>query len=130
MEIKDGFDFSSEDDNWAIGGLIGILIGLLGGPVGILFGSGLGISIGSFIDVDQDEDYHSILKSVSRDIKPNKSSVITIIDEENTKFTDKFLLDFNPDKIIRKSYINIQTDIYEHQDLEKKLAKEAKEKNY
>lgn len=119
LEIKDGFDFSNEDDNWAIGG-----------PVVLLLESGLGVAIGSFVDIDQDEEHHSILKSVSRNIKPNKSAMIVIIYEDNTEYIDEFLLDFTSDKVIRERYIDVQAEIHEHQDLEKQLAKEAHEKNY
>lgn len=128
LEIKDGFDFSDDDDNWAFGGLIGSIIGLIGGPIGLLLGSGLGISIGSLVDIDQERTQKSIFDSISKCIKPGKSAVIIVANEEDREFIDDFLKKFTSEEIIRESYLDVQAEIYEHRDLEKKLAKEARRK--
>ncbi|MGG5314490.1 hypothetical protein [Enterococcus sp. AZ072] len=125
LEIKDGFDLSQYEENWATGGLIGGLIGILGGPVGILLGSGLGMTIGSGFDLDELDDNQSILKQVGKELEADKLALISIIDETNTELLDHQLMKNGAVRIIRKSYVDVQTEIYENQELEKHLAKEA-----
>lgn len=127
LEIKDGFDVSDEQDNWAAGGLIGGLLGILGGPVGILLGSGLGMTIGSGFDLDDIEDHQSILIQVSKELKGNRLALITIAEESDNQLIDKRLIEAGAHKIIRKSYVDVQTEIFENQELEKQLAKEARQ---
>lgn len=126
LEIKDGFDFTANEDNWATGGLIGGFLGVIGGPVGILLGSGLGMTIGSGFDLDDIEDHQCILIQVSKELKGNRLALITIAEESDNQLIDKLLMETGAHKIIRKSYVDVQTEIFENQELENHLAKEAR----
>ncbi|MBP1041045.1 hypothetical protein I6N95_08520 [Vagococcus sp. BWB3-3] len=126
LEIKDGFDLSEYDDNWAAGGLIGGLLGILGGPVGVLLGSGLGMTIGTGFDLDELEDNQSVFKQVAQELGENKLALLTVADESDEQLLNQLLMKEGAVKIIRKSYVDVQTEIFENQELEKQLAKAAR----
>lgn len=126
IEVKDGFNFSDDNDNWATGGLIGSLIGMLGGPVGVLLGSGLGMTIGTGFDLDELDDTQSVLQNVVTDLAPSNLALIAIVDEVNPLLLDQFFAGLKATSVIRKSFVDAQAEVYQQEELEKKLAKEAK----
>lgn len=125
LVIKDGFDLT-DNDNWAVGGLIGGLIGILGGPVGILLGSGLGLTIGTGFDLDEADTNESVLSEVANELKPEKLALISILEEENARQLDNLLIEDGAMTIIRKKFVDVQAEIYQNQELENHLAKEAR----
>lgn len=128
LQVKDGYNFDDYGSNWATGGLLGSLIGILGGPVGVLAGGSLGTLIGTGVDADSIGDSVSIVHKIGSKIDNYQLGLMLIVDEPTTHELDHFLYDHGCSTIIRESYVDVQTEIYQAQELEEHLAKEAKKK--
>jgi len=128
LTVKDGYNLDDYGANWATGGLLGGVIGLLGGPVGVLLGGGLGTLIGSGVDASQADDTVNILKQVTSNLGNYELALLVIADENNNNELNQFFRTHGSSHIIRESFIDVQTEVYQAQELEEHLAKEAKRK--
>lgn len=126
--IKDGYNFDDYGSNWAAGGLIGGLIGIIGGPLGVLLGGSMGTLVGSGIDLDNQDETLKVGQQIISKLKNYQLALIMLVDEPSTNEIDDFLLSYNCDTIIRESYIDVQAEIYQAEELEERLAKEARQK--
>jgi uncharacterized membrane protein len=80
LRIPEGADNAS-GEGFAIGGLIGMLVGILGGPVGMLLGLGTGGLIGGLDDVDKADKEDQTLAQVGRHVPPGKNALLAEVDE-------------------------------------------------
>lgn len=126
--IKDGYNFDDYESNWAAGGLIGGLIGIIGGPVGVLLGGSMGTLIGSAVDMSTANESFNIAHQVISKLENNQLALFIMAEEPSHSELNDFLLSYNCDQIIRESYIDVQVEIYQAQELEERLAKEANKK--
>jgi len=80
LRIPEGADNAS-GEGFAIGGLIGMLVGILGGPVGMLLGLGAGGLIGGLDDLDRADKEDQTLAQVGRHVRPGKNALLAEVDE-------------------------------------------------
>ena len=80
LRLPEGADNTS-GEGFAIGGLIGMLVGILGGPVGMLLGLGTGGLIGGLDDLDKADREDQTLAQVGRHIPPGKNALLAEVDE-------------------------------------------------
>jgi uncharacterized membrane protein len=80
LRIPEGADNAS-GEGFAIGGLIGMLVGILGGPVGMLLGLGAGGLIGGLDDLDRADKQDQTLAQVGRHVPPGKNALLAEVDE-------------------------------------------------
>jgi uncharacterized membrane protein len=80
LRIPEGADNAS-GEGFAIGGLIGMLVGILGGPVGMLLGLGAGGLIGGLDDLDRADKEDQTLAQVGRHVPPGKNALLAEVDE-------------------------------------------------
>lgn len=126
--VKDGYNFDDYESNWAAGGIIGGLIGIIGGPIGILLGGSMGTLIGSAVDMSNADESFNIGRQVVSKLQNNQLALIIMAEEPSIDELDEFLFKYDCDQIIRESYVDVQVEIYQAQELEERLAKEANKK--
>jgi len=80
LRIPEGADNAS-GEGFAIGGLIGMLVGILGGPAGMLLGLGAGGLIGGLDDLDRADKEDQTLAQVGRHVRPGKNALLAEVDE-------------------------------------------------
>lgn len=125
---QDGFDtgVSTSNDTWR-GGLIGSLVGILGGPLGVLLGGSMGMMIGSAVDVGDIMKNASLIERAGDCIVDGETAVILLADEKfETALTAK-LNEFDV-TITRMSADEVAAEVKHAAEVERQLAKEAREK--
>lgn len=128
VEVKDGWSNGSNTTNWMTGGLIGALIGLLAGPLGMLMGGSLGLLVGSTMDSDTAVDDSNVIGKVASDLQDQHLALLIVAEELNDKELDNFLGQYGVLQIFRRDVPTVQAEIYQAQEAEKELRKQAKEK--
>lgn len=126
--IKDGWSNGDSGTSWASGGLIGGLVGMLGGPVGMLMGGSLGMLVGSVADADDAMDDNSIIQKVAHDLKDQHLALIVLAQEESPLELDGFLTHYGSTQIIRRDVAAVQAEIYQAEEAQKELQKQARAK--
>ena len=69
LETKDQVG-DTDLEGTAVGGIVGLIIGILGGPLGVLLGGATGLLIGSLFDLEDSDETESALGDISRAVEP------------------------------------------------------------
>ncbi len=124
----DGFDSGADtSDNTLIGGLVGSVIGILGGPLGVLLGGSIGLLAGSIADSNDADDNSSLIEYASRALGQGCTAIMALVQEGNPQAFDLRLQDFAC-TITRWDAAEISEEVEQARNIQKQLAKEAKEK--
>ena len=73
----------------AAGTTIGLVLGALTGPIGLLVGGATGAAVGSLVDVADDEDSWTVVRSVSRAVPPGRAAVVAVVAESTPDGLDR-----------------------------------------
>lgn len=127
ISIKDGYNLEQENNpSWITGGLIGGLIGILAGPVGLLLGGGYGMAIGMMTDSSEAASEVGLITQVVSKLENYNLALVAIVDEEDEEYLNIFFNKYNPTSIIRQNVLIVQSEIYQAEEIEKKLRKDMK----
>ncbi|MBO8195871.1 DUF1269 domain-containing protein, partial [Streptomyces oryzae] len=90
-EVVGEVDHISGATGWAVGGLVGALLGLVGGPKGALLGFGAGGLIGGGHDARRVVETNEGLEELTAEIPPGSTVVVADVKETSTGPADKAL---------------------------------------
>ncbi|CAM3993739.1 hypothetical protein CAMA108575_02725 [Catellicoccus marimammalium] len=127
LEIKESFGIAEDStSNTLFGGFIGLLFGLFTGGLGWALWTSVGILVGAMVDDHEDNKDNSLLTDMSKKLHDNHLSIIAVVDEDNYDVINH-TIDGLDAMITRYSMEDIKEEIEETKELNKKIAKEAKE---
>ncbi|EEL52394.1 MULTISPECIES: DUF1269 domain-containing protein [Bacillus cereus group] len=109
LSIEDFVDITGADKTNK-GGLVGMFVGILGGPFGVLLGGLIGSTIGIFQDKKEITHAHSVFENTLKSIKPGKTGVIAIV-EEQTEDTLNSMVQAGNGKIDRYPEAQLRSEI-------------------
>jgi uncharacterized membrane protein len=106
------------NEGWmALGGMaVGGLIGAIGGPVGILIGLYAGTAIGAISEIDHYDFAQDFIENVEKKVESGTVSLIAEIDEEDTDFVELSLNHYGA--IILKSSVEFAYDDYMNEQMD------------
>lgn len=81
--IVDTFGDDAVDDDVALGGLIGALVGLLGGPFGVLVGGSVGLFAGGIKGESDDDRNSSLISLVAGKIGEGQAGIVALVQEDD-----------------------------------------------
>ena len=87
LETKDHVG-DTELEGTAVGGTVGLIIGILGGPLGVLLGGATGLLIGSLFDMDDADETESALSDISRSVRPGHPALLAQVSEQTPDVVD------------------------------------------
>lgn len=129
--IKDGYRWNTDIGSaWISGGLIGGLIGILAGPLGMLLGASIGMLIGGVADWGSYEEDTvkniGIIQEMVNNLHENQLALVVVADEENEQELNDFFRSYGAASILRRSVASVQAEVYQAQETEKELRKQAR----
>jgi uncharacterized membrane protein len=124
LEVKDEVD----DDGiagTATGGILGLLIGVLFGPFGVLIGGATGLLIGSLFDMDDEDDTESVLADISRQARPDRTTLLAEADEPSPEVIDAAMAELGGD-VLRRTVVDVEAEIAAAEEAQKAAKRQAR----
>lgn len=128
VQIMDGFHKYNYGSGWLSGTLIGTMVGILGGPIGMLLGMSIGSLVGVSVDAGKMQNDNSTINHTVAHLSNYECILFILAEETSNNELDAFINQFNPTEVVRKSYVEVQAEVEHAQELQKTMAKEAKNK--
>ena len=92
VKVLDSFDTGvTTSDDMALGGLMGMCVGILGGPIGMLLGGSLGSLTGMTVDAADAIDNASMIEQIAGKLEDGAVALIGLTDEEDENILDEKL---------------------------------------
>ena len=92
VKVLDSFDTGvTTSDDMALGGLMGMCVGILGGPIGMLLGGSLGSLTGMTVDAADAIDNASMIEQIAGKLEDGAVALIGLTDEEDEGVLDEKL---------------------------------------
>ena len=92
VKVLDSFDTGvTTSDDMALGGLMGMCVGILGGPIGMLLGGSLGSLTGMTVDAVDAIDNASMIEQIAGKLEDGAVALIGLTDEEDEGVLDEKL---------------------------------------
>ena len=92
VKVLDSFDTGvTTSDDMALGGLMGMCVGILGGPIGMLLGGSLGSLTGMTVDAADAVDNASMIEQIAGKLEDGAVALIGLTDEEDEGVLDEKL---------------------------------------
>ena len=90
VKVLDSFDTGvTTSDDMALGGLMGMCVGILGGPIGMLLGGSLGSLTGMTVDAADAIDNASMIEQIAGKLEDGAVALIGLTDEEDEGVFDE-----------------------------------------
>lgn len=128
VKIMDGFNKYNYGSGWISGTLIGTMVGILGGPIGMLLGMSIGSLVGVSMDANKIKDDNSTINQVVAHLANYECILFILAEETSNNELDAFINQFNPTEVLRKSYVEVQAEVDHAKEMEKSMARDAKQK--
>lgn len=126
--VLDGFGVGENTLNsTAMGGTVGMLLGVLGGPVGMLLGAGFGALVGINADASDTLYEASLLEQIAEKLDDGMVAVIALADEETTDALDALMSKFDT-VIARFDADDVAAEVEEACDMQVEMARQARMK--
>lgn len=126
LEIKESVGLEDNDASGTLaGGLVGAILGLFTGGFGWILWGSIGLLVGALFDDHEDNKEQSLLEDMSKKIHHNNLSIIAVADESNYNIIDH-QFDGLHATITRYDMSDIENEIEETNELNKRIAKAAK----
>lgn len=109
----------------AIGGTVGLLVGILGGPLGVLLGGSYGLLVGSIFDVDDAETTQSVLADISKEVRPTRTALLAQVTEQSPEVIDAAMAKLGG-QVFRRPVADVEDEIAAAQEAEHKAKREAR----
>ena len=124
----DAFDTGAETrDDTAVGGLIGMLVGVLGGPFGMLLGSSIGMLTGSAIDTGDASHNASLIEMVTEQLTDGEVALIALEQETEEGSAQRMLSKFDV-TVVEEDAAQVAEEVEEAVHAQKEMEKEARAK--
>lgn len=124
--VLDGFDTGVETtDDTAIGGLVGMTLGILGGPVGMLLGAGYGALVGMNVDAADALFGASMLEQIAEKLDDGMVALVALADEENEEALDKQLGGYDA-VVARFDADVVEEEVDKAYEMQKEMARQAR----
>ena len=95
-DVLDGFDTGIDSANdTAIGGLLGMTIGILGGPIGMLLGGTYGALAGANLDTAESVFGMSMLEQIADKLDDGMVAIVALADEKKEAALDERFADYD-----------------------------------
>lgn len=125
LKALDSFDTGAKtSDDTAIGGLIGMCVGVLGGPIGMLLGAGWGSLAGMTLDAADAADGASLIEQIA-DKLDDGVALIGLSDEEDESVLDNKLSAYKT-TIARFDAAVVAQEVEAAREMQKEMARQAK----
>jgi uncharacterized membrane protein len=124
VEVKDQVG-DAPYEGTAVGGTIGLLVGILGGPLGVLLGGSYGLLVGSLFDVDDAETTESVLADISKEVRPTRTAVLAQVTEQSPEVIDAAMAKLGGE-VLRRPLADVEDEIAVAQEAEHKAKREAR----
>jgi len=124
LEIKDEIDDNGVTGT-ATGGILGLLIGVLFGPFGVLIGGATGLLIGSLFDIDDDDDTESVLADISRQARPDHTTLLAEVGEPSPDVIDTAMSELGGD-VLRRTAADVEAEIAAADEAQKAAKRQAR----
>jgi uncharacterized membrane protein len=111
----------------AMGGVVGLIVGVLGGPLGILIGGYTGLLVGSLFDMDETDHTESALGDVARSVRPGHPALIAVATEQSTEVLDAAMKTLDG-TIVRRTLEEVLAEIAAAEDAQRAAEREARKK--
>lgn len=126
--VLDGFDTGANTLNdTAMGGAIGMLLGVLGGPVGMLLGAGYGALVGMNVDAADSLYGASMLEQIADKLDDGMVAIVALAAEETNDALDAIMSKFDT-VIARFDADAVSAEVDEAYEIEKEMARQARMK--
>lgn len=124
----DTFDTGVEtNDDTAMGGLLGGLIGILGGPLGMLLGGSLGMLTGSALDTEDAIHNASLIEKVTEQLVDSEV-VLIALEQENAEGAAQRALSKFDVSIVEEDAAEVAEEVEEAIRVQKEMEREARAK--
>ena len=124
--VLDGFDTGANTLNdTAIGGTIGMLIGVLGGPIGMLLGAGYGALVGMNVDAADSLYGASMLEQIADKLDDGMVAVVALAAEEKNDAVDELMSKFDT-VIARFDADAVAAEVDEAVEMQAEMARQAR----
>ena len=125
LKALDSFDTGAKtSDDTAIGGLIGMCVGVLGGSIGMLLGAGWGSLAGMTLDAADAADGASLIEQIA-DKLDDGVALIGLSDEEDESVLDNKLSAYKT-TIARFDAAVVAQEVEAAREMQKEMARQAK----
>ncbi len=125
LKVLDSFDTGVKTtDDTALGGLVGMCIGMLGGPVGMLLGAGWGSLAGMTIDAADAADGASLIEQIAGKLDDGVA-LIGLTDEEDESVLDNKLSNYKA-VIARFDAAVVSQEVDTAREMQAEMARQAK----
>ncbi len=125
LKVLDSFDTGVKTaDDAALGGLIGMCIGILGGPIGMLLGAGWGSLAGMTIDASDAVDAASLIEQIAGKLDEGVT-LIGLTDEADESILDNKLSAYKT-VIARFDAAVVSQEVDTAREIQKEMARQAK----
>ena len=126
--VLDGFDTGANTLNdTAMGGAMGMLLGVLGGPVGMLLGAGYGALIGMNLDAADSAYGASMLEQIADKLDDGTVAIVALAAEETNDALDAMMSKFDT-VIARFDADVVGEEVDEAYEMQKEMARQARMK--
>lgn len=115
------------NDDTAIGGVVGSLIGVIGGPLGVLLGGSAGVMTGSIKDTAEAISGQSMIECVVGKMHDDSVSLVILAEEEDEAVLDAKLGNYDVE-ILRFDAAMVAEEVEEAAELEKEMSRQARAK--
>jgi len=115
----------NELEGTAVGGVLGLLIGVLAGPLGVLIGGATGLLIGSLFDIEDQDDTRSILSDISRSVRVGHTALLAQITEQNREVFDTAMGKLEG-TVLRRPVADVEAEIAAAEDAQRAAKKKAR----
>ena len=131
---KDGDDIKDLDyfdtgadtmDGFALGGMLGALVGVLGGPIGVLLGASYGMLAGGSVDALDALDNASLIEQIIDKLQDGEVAIIALVNEEDESILDKSLENYKT-ITARFDAAVVAAEVEEAMETEKELERQAR----
>jgi uncharacterized membrane protein len=123
----DGFDTGRHTaDDAALGGLIGMVVGLLGGPIGVLLGGSYGALIGATVDAGDAVFGASMLDQIAGKLDDGMVALVALAGEDSPEALDSLLSGFDT-VIARFDAEAVADEVDKAYEVQSEMARQARE---
>jgi len=126
LETKDQAG-DTELEGTAVGGTVGLIIGILGGPLGVLLGGATGLLIGSLFDVEDSDETESALGDIARSVRPGHTALIAEATEQSPEVIDAAMKSLGG-TVLRRALADVEAEIAAADEAQSAAAAEARKR--
>jgi uncharacterized membrane protein len=115
---------SNEYEGTAVGGLVGLLIGIVGGPLGVLIGGSYGLLVGSVMDLDNVDHSESVLGQISATVHSGETALLAQVTEPSYDIVDNAMSGLGG-TVMRRAVADVEAEIAAAEKAQRDAKREA-----